>query len=334
MKKVSLLVYEDAVLVAVSAVMDLLTGTNRLLQETGRPAAFDLELLGEERSIRMRQPAQFHCHRMIEEADQTDLVIIPSFMGEPEMIGRKYSELVEWIGRMHRRGSEVASLCLGSYFLAEAGLLDGKPCTSHWKAIEDMRVRYPMVQLMPDVIVTDQRGIYTSGGAFSSIHVVLYLVEKFCGREVAIAISKNFSIDLHRPGQAHFAVFRGQRDHHDEEIHTIQEWIDRNFREKLTVGQMAGHVHMSRRNFIRRFKKATGNTPLEYLQRMKVEASKKALENGNEPIGSLIYDVGYNDEKTFRSIFKRYTGITPQEYRRRYSRVAVNGRNELSGSVE
>ena len=147
------------------------------------------------------------------------------------------------------------------------------------------------------------------------------LVEKFCGREVGIQVSKRFSLDMDRVSQAHFAVFKGQHEHDDPEILNAQLYIEENFRKDFTIDEIAERSSMSRRNFVRRFKKATNNTPLEYLQRVKVEAAKKGLEKGTENVSSLMYDVGYNDARTFREVFKRHTGLTPRDYRRKYSRA-------------
>jgi transcriptional regulator GlxA family with amidase domain len=321
MKTISLLVYEEAVLSAISGPLDILIGTNRFLQSKDQPAAFRVELVSEKPgNIRLHQPAEFICHKMLTEVSHTDLIIAPAFNGPPQEILQKNRALVEWIKIMRHRGSEVASLCYGSYFLGEAGLLDGKNCTSHWLTIGDMQHRYPKAGVLPDVVITDEDGIYTSGGAFSSLNLVLYLVEKFCGRETGIQISKMFSIDMDRVSQAHFSVFTGQHGHNDNDVLKAQNYIEQNYQNPLTVEEVAEISNMSKRNFIRRFKKATQNTPLEYIQRVKIEAAKKALEKGGENISSLIYNVGYNDAKTFRNVFKRFTGLTPRDYRNKYSR--------------
>lgn len=321
MKIISLLVYEDAVLSAVSGPLDILITTNQILQGMGKPAAFQVELVSEKlKNIQLHQPAQFICHKTLAEATQTDLAIAPAFNGEPDAILEKNRALVEWIKAMRQVGAEIASLCYGSYFLGEAGLLTGKQCTSHWMTVDDMQQKYREAKVLPDAVITDQEGIYTSGGAFSSLNLILYLVEKFCGREVGVQISKMFSIDMDRVSQAHFAVFQGQRGHNDEEILNAQSYIEKNYHTEISVAQVAEQTHMSKRNFIRRFKKATQNTPLEYMQRVKVEAAKKALEKSGQNISSLMYDIGYNDAKTFRTIFKRITGLTPQDYRSKYSR--------------
>lgn len=322
MREVSLLVYEDVVLSNVSAVLDILSRTNRVLEQAGKPPAFKIELVSEQvKNIQLFMPAQFICHRTLDEVKHTDLILVPAFYGDAGTVLKKNENMIDWIGTMSRTGTEVASLCLGSYFLAEAGILSGRHCTSHWMAIEDMQQRYPEIKMLPDTVMTDQDGIYTSGGAFSSLNLILYLVEKFCGRETGILISKVFSIDMDRVSQAHFTVFIGQRQHEDEEILRAQSYIEENYHLPISIEQIAELTNMSKRNFIRRFKSATQNTPLEYLQRVKIESAKKALERSAQDIGTLMYNVGYNDVKTFRSVFKRITGLTPQEYKRKYSRA-------------
>ncbi|HWV68053.1 GlxA family transcriptional regulator [Chitinophaga sp.] len=324
MKTVSLLIYEDAVLSSVSSVMDILVATNRFLAEAGKEPAFKLELVSEKmKNIQLHTPAQFICFKTIDEVKHTDLILAPAFEGSPDTVLEKNKALVNWIRTMHACGTEVASLCLGSYFLAEAGLLNGKSCTSHWMALDDMRNRYPGINILPDKVMTDEDGIYTSGGAFISLNLVLYLIEKFSGREISIQVSKVFSIDMDRYNQAHFAVFQGQRRHEDEGILKAQTYIEQHYDQQISIEQIAGIANMSKRNFVRRFKIATHNTPLEYLQRVKIESAKKELENSALNINTLMYNAGYNDQKTFRQVFKRYTGLTPQEYRRKYSRAGA-----------
>lgn len=321
MKVVSLVIYEEAILSAVAGVLDVFEGANQLLKMAGREPAFKVELVSEKvKHIQLNVPALFFCYKSMEEVKNTDLIIVPAFHGQPDVVLQKNRGIVEWITEMQQLGSEVASLCLGSYFLAEAGMFNGKTCTSHWMAIPDMQQRYPRASVLSDRVITDDDGVYSSGGAFSSLNLVLYLVEKFVGRDVGIQISKMFSIDIDRMNQSHFLVFQGQRRHEDDEILRAQSYIEKNYHLPISIEQIAGQTSMSKRNFIRRFKNATHNTPLEYLQRVKIESAKKALEQNAQNISTLMYDVGYNDLKTFRSVFKKVTGLTPQEYRKKYCR--------------
>ncbi len=201
MKPVYILVHEDVVLSSAAAPLDILTRTNDILQAADRPPAFDVAPVGRQSdTIDLELPASFRCRLTLDAVPaksaghRQSLILVPAFSGEWEQVRERNRAAIEWLGRHYRAGTEVASLCLGSYFLAEAGLLDGKPCTSHWRAIEDMRLRFPKVDFQPDSVVTDQSGIYTGGGAFTSLNLVLYLVEKFCGHEIGVHVAKNFSI--------------------------------------------------------------------------------------------------------------------------------------------
>ncbi|WP_094572802.1 GlxA family transcriptional regulator [Mucilaginibacter xinganensis] len=328
MKEIAILVHEDAVFSTVSGAMDMLIHTNRLFHESGKPLPFKIMLVGEKSSNEyLHHPEPYVGYSNIANMKKPGLIIVPAFYGDRGAIPQKHQMLINWINRMNKSGTEVASLCSGSYFLAEAGLLNGKSCTAHWFDKDDITSRYPAVNFLSDLVITDDCGIYTSGGAFSSLNLVLYLIDKFCGREVGIWASKMFSLDMDRNSQAHFAVFKGQHQHNDDNILKAQHYIEQNHQQQLNIDQIAEYANMSKRNFIRRFKKATQNTPFEYVQRVKIEAVKKELEKGSPNINLLMYDAGYNDIKTFREVFKKITGLTPQDYRKKYSR----GTPELEG---
>lgn len=321
MKNISLLLHENVYTSAIGGVIDLLYGTNQYLLECGRPEAFRLELIGEKaKNVHLDVPAQFICYKTIDEVSRPDLIIIPGFKGDTAAVLHKYEGVVRWITEMHRCGAEIASMCVGSFFLAEAGLLNGKPATSHWAAAGEMRRRYPSVNVQSDRIITDQEGIYTSGGAFAALKLILYLIEKFCGRGTALAISKRYSIDIDYKSQAHFAVFSGQRQHGDEEILRSQSYIEAHYASSLSIDKVSTLCNTGKRNFIRRFKAATHNTPIEYLQRVRIEAAKKVIENEDCSLEEVMERTGYEDIKTFRMIFKRLTGLSPRDYRKRYSR--------------
>lgn len=332
MKNVYILAYEDVILSCAALPIDILSRTNDILRTAGQAPAFQVELVGcKYRNIMLANPVQLICQRTLDEIPPEAghpgvLIIVPAFGSDWEAVLEKNSALIPWLRAHHQAGTELASLCVGSYFLAEAGLLDGRICTSHWGAVDDMRQRFPKIQLQPDSVVTDQQGIYTGGGAFTSLNVILYLVEKFCGHDVGVRISKTFSIHRDHINQAHFSVFRGLNQHGDQAVLQAQNFIENHYDKDISVEAVASRVNMSKRNFIRRFKQATQNTPLEYIQKVKVEAVKKGLESGKQSVQSLMYDVGYNDSKTFRDVFKRITGVTPQAYRKKYGVTAPGSR--------
>jgi transcriptional regulator GlxA family with amidase domain len=231
-------------------------------------------------------------------------------------------DFLPWIRAQHARGAEVASLCIGAFLLASSGLLDGKKCSTHWLFAHDFRRMFPAVTLVTDRIVTEERRVFTSGGANSYWNLLLYLVEKHTDRAMAILAAKFFAIEIDRNNQSAFMMFNGQKGHEDEPIRQAQAFIEDNVAEKIAVDDLASRFAIGRRNFERRFKKATNNTPVEYIQRVKIEVAKKGLESGRKNVNEVMYDVGYSDVKAFRAVFKKVTGLSPVEYKNKYNLAA------------
>ncbi len=257
----------------------------------------------------------------IEDITQTDLIVVSPLSGNLERGVEKNKAFVPWIKNQRiQHDAEIASLCKGAFLLAETGLLNGKTCATHWTAHDLFRQKYPSVTLIPEKIICEDNGIYSSGGAYSILNFTLYLIERLFGRETAIWCSKISEIEFDRISQSAFIIFSGQKDHSDEQIKQAQEFIESHYEEKINIESIATMLHLNTRSFLRRFKKATSNTPLEYIQRVKVEAAKKKLESTTETILEVMYGVGYNDDKAFRNTFKKYTGLSPKGYRAKYNR--------------
>jgi transcriptional regulator GlxA family with amidase domain len=257
----------------------------------------------------------------IDEIDKTDLIIISPISGDLNAEIQENIEFVHWIKKQRiENGAELASLCKGAFLLAETGLVNGKSCATHWTVHDQFKQRYPEVNLIPEKIICEDNGIYSSGGGYSILNFTLYLIERFFGRETAIWCSKVAEIEFDRKSQSRFIIFNGQKDHSDIAIQKAQEYIENSYQEKLSVERIAAKVHLNARSFLRRFKKATFNTPLEYIQRVKIEAAKKQLESTTKSILEVMYFVGYNDEKAFRTTFRKYSGLSPQEYQKKYNR--------------
>jgi transcriptional regulator GlxA family with amidase domain len=259
-----------------------------------------------------------HCHSTIAEVTKADLVIVPAFDGDVLSQMTANSAAAPWVRAMHDGGADVASICTGAFVLAEAGLLDGTTATTHWIAQDLFRQRYPRVRILSEQIVVDHGRVCTSGGATSFLTLTAYLVQKYCGAEAARQMSKIFLIDINKGPQTAYAIFSTQKNHTDRAILEAQEMIERQSSRELSVVELARRVNMSSRNFIRRFKAATGNTPIEYIQRARIEAAKHALESGSDPVDSVATRIGYEDVGSFRSVFKKVTGVSPTEYRKRY----------------
>ena len=286
---------------------------------------FSIDLVGlSHESVSYRDLFQVTPTKTIDEIKRTDLIIVTAISGNLEEEIENNRAFIPWIKNQRiKNDAEIASLCKGALLLAETGLLNGKSCATHWTAHELFRRRYPQVNLIAEKIISEDRGIYSSGGAYSFLNFMLYLIEKYCGRETAIWCSKVAEIEFDRSGQSHFMIFSGQKEHDDESIKQAQTFIEDNYDKKLRIDELADMFAISSRSFLRRFKKATANTPLEYIQRVKIEAAKKRLESSTDNIAQVMYDMGYSDSKAFRYTFKKYTGLSPAEYRRKYNRELV-----------
>jgi transcriptional regulator GlxA family with amidase domain len=321
MKHISILVPAQAVLGSIEGPRQVFTEVNRFLAGIGRPPAFQVQLVGLARETTAAGGIYtIRAHAVPAEIVRTDLIIIPALDGDLPALVEKNSAFLPWITRQHSAGAEVASLCLGAFILAATGLVDGRQVATHWMAAAGFRALYPQVTLVEDRIITDEAGIYTSGGAFSYLNLILYLVEKYVGRDVAIFMSKAFQIDIGRRSQSPFLVFSGQKDHPDEAIRQAQEYIEQNVDGKITVDELATRFAIGRRNLERRFKKATANTVVEYIQRVRIEAAKMSFETTRDNVNEVMYNVGYTDTKAFRTTFRKLTGMSPIQYRARYQR--------------
>jgi len=324
MKNVAILVPETAVIEAVADPRYCFTAVNEFLKSAGEPPLFRVQLVGLTKEVKVADGIfSIHTDATLASAQKPDLIIIPAVSGNMEQAIRLNKDFVPWIVRHYKEGTEVASLCLGAFILASTGLLEGLTCSTHWLFANEFRHLFPDVELVDDKIVTEQSGLYSSGGANSYWNLLLYLVEKYTNRQMAILTAKFFVLDIDRRSQSPFSIFKGQKIHSDNEIIKAQEFIETNYQDKMTVDELCGKVGIGRRTFERRFKKATNNTVLEYWQRVKIEAAKRQLETGRKTVSEVMYEVGYSDTKAFRDIFRKVTSMSPVDYRNKYNREAV-----------
>src|SRR4030095_10253443 len=254
---------------------------------------------------------------------KTNLILIPSLIRDFQKANKGNKLLVDWIAQQYKEGAEIASMCTGAFMLASTGLLDGRNCSTHWSAADNFRTFFPKVILQAEELITDENGIYTNGGGYSFLNLMIYLVEKYYDRQTAIYCSKIFQVEIDRQSQSPFTIFTGQKSHGDEMVKKAQAYIEKNLHEKISVEHLSSKFAVGRRNFDRRFIKATGNTPVEYLQRVKIESAKKALETSRKTVNEVMYEVGYSDVKAFREVFRKITGMSPLEYRGKYNKEAA-----------
>jgi transcriptional regulator GlxA family with amidase domain len=324
MKHVSILVPETAVIEAIADPRYMFTAVNQFLQSAGKPPLFNVQLVGIKKEIKLEKNLfSVHTDQLLDDVKKTDLIFIPALSGDMKTALELNKDLIPWIIDQYKNGAEVASLCIGAFLLASTGLLKGKKCSTHWNSANEFRAMFPDVELVDGSIITEEHGLYSSGGANSYWNLLLYLVEKYTDRATAILGAKFFAIEIDRESQAAFMIFNGQRGHEDADIKKAQEFIEKNFQDKITVDQLADTLAIGRRSFERRFKKATNNTIAEYIQRVKMEAAKRSFESSRKNINEVMFDVGYTDTKAFRTIFKKITGLTPIEYRNKYNKQAV-----------
>lgn len=320
MKHVSILVPETAIPAAIVDPSYMFKAVNEFFKTSGHQPFFDVHLVGLKKEVELNEGSiVIRTDALIQDVKKTDLIIIPAISGDVSIALEKNEGFNEWLVKQHQSGAEIASLCIGAFMLASTGLINGKTCSTHWLFANDFRKMFPEVILSDDKVITEQNGIYSSGGASSYWNLLLYLVEKYTSREMAIMASKFFLLDIEKNSQLPFSIFKGQKDHGDELILSVQEFLENNFQLRISVDDLAEKYNIGRRTFERRFKKATTNTLVEYMQRIKVEAAKKQLENGHKTVNEVMYEVGYTDSKAFRDVFRKNTGMSPVDYRSKYN---------------
>jgi transcriptional regulator GlxA family with amidase domain len=324
MKHISILVPREAVLASVTDPRYMFTAVNDFLIKAGKEPMFEVQLVGLTKEVPFSEGIfTVHTDALLKNIQKTDLIFVPALSGDMKHALQQNAEFIPWIVNQYKKGAEVASLCIGAFMFAATGLLNGKKCSTHWIYANEFREMFPDVTLVDDKIITEEDGLYTSGGANSYWNLLVYLVEKYTNRETAILASKFFAIEIDRKSQSPFIMFSGQKKHEDEPIREAQQYIEANVTEKISVEELAVKFAIGRRHFERRFKKATNNTPVEYIQRVKIEAAKKHLETSRKNVNEVMYEVGYSDTKAFRTIFKKITGLSPIDYKNRYNKNAA-----------
>ncbi len=319
--KITILLFANCSALSALGSYDFFKKANEIALSLGddRKQLFDVEMVGvHSNTVAELDGISLTVHKTINEVEQTDLIIIPGIDCAIDDVIRENSKVIPWIRSNYENGTDLASICTGAFLLAETGLLDGKKATTHWASSDLFKERYPSTSLLIQNIIVDEGRICSSGGATSFLNLVLYLIEKYGGKEVASICSKALLVESRKPNQNSYAIFSPQKSHNDDDILKIQEHIDINYMSPLSVKNLAEILYTSQRTFTRKFKSATGNTPLEYIQRVRVESAKQQLENSNSSINNIINSVGYEDLPSFRKLFSRLVGLSMSQYRRRY----------------
>jgi transcriptional regulator GlxA family with amidase domain len=326
--RISVVATPDSMVSPVSGIFETLKSAGAMAapedRDGQRGEPFEVEIVSE-RAGTIEGPSglTINAQRSVGEVDRTDVVIVPSMALDEEvdwMPGR-YPALVAWIRTMHDRGATVCSACSGGMLTAETGLLDGHEATTHWVTEAYFREHHPDVVLRLDeaLVVSGEGGRLVTSGAATAWHdLAMYLVARHVGPATAQALARFHLVQWHRGGQGAYQVFDPGTDHGDAVVLAAQRWIADNYAVAAPVAEMVRRSGLSSRTFKRRFRAATGETTISYVQRIRVERAKRGLETGSVPIEEISWAVGYEDAASFRRLFKRVTGLTPGEYRRRF----------------
>lgn len=305
-------------LLSVAAILDVFESVNKFCKADGQEPAFCLHVISQQNAGTLFNQ---YTLQPLDNGQKYDLILVPAFgIDDMQAAISDNNACMQWLRSQYEQGTAIGSVCTGAFLLAASGLLDQRNATTHVSAAAAFAAAFPSVHLQENAVVTQDQGVYTSGGATSTFHLLLRIIENYCGRDMSIRIAKYFAIDMDREQQTYFATFEPRTTHHDELVSQLQQRIQKDFSQVSTIEELLNDIPASRRNLARRFKTITGTTPIEYLQRTRIEAAKKILEQATGGVLESMVASGYSDEKAFRQLFKKTVGMTPSAYRSKYNK--------------
>jgi transcriptional regulator GlxA family with amidase domain len=320
MKQLGILLTNRYRLLSVAAILDVFESVNRFYIADKKDPVFNITLFCAD-GLNKDKAIEFNGHQVqsIYTSATQNLIFIPAF-GSADIVqaideNHKY---IPWLQQQFKAGAELACVCTGAFLLGATGLLNGRPATTHVDACKQFATAFPTVKLQADKVVTGDGGLYTSGGSTSSFHLMLHLLQKYCGKDIAARTAKLFSIDMDREHQTYFSTFSPLQVHNDNLVTMAQQRIEADYQSTGTIEELIKEIPGSRRNIARRFKQVTGITPIEYLQKTRIEAAKKLLIETNQQMTEVMLNSGYSDPKAFRKIFRKTVGMTPTGYREKF----------------
>ena len=320
---IAILALDGAVYSSIVGPMDVFSVANVLRETNGLQAFARVRVL----KLGRRQPLSFnririHTHGRIDTDDRFDVIIVPAMMQVSEtQVPPGPPQLVVWLRRQHARGACLSSVCAGSFMLAQTGLLDGRSATTHWNLADQFSESYPRVRLQPQKMLIDEHDLITAGGVTAYFDLALHLVRRFDSADLAAGCSKFLLIDPRRSSQSPYQAGQFRKSHADSAVLELQEYLEQHFSDHLTLEQMSRTAGLEQRTLLRRFRKATGDSPVLYLQRIRIEAARRHLELSQDSIEEIAWKVGYEDGSSFNRLFKKITGMSPGGYRKKFSLV-------------
>jgi transcriptional regulator GlxA family with amidase domain len=319
MKQIGVLLTKNYKLLSIAAILEVFETVNQYDRAAGNPESFKIDILTDEQTAITEKEAFGYALQSLASATTMDIILIPAFTSSDMQATLTANQsCISDLIKQYNNGACIGTFCTGAFLLGASGLLNGKIATTHVDASNGFANAFPAVKLKADKTVTQDGRLYTSGGATSSFHLLLHLVQEFCGKEMSIKIAKVFAIDMDRDKQSYFSTFQPSRNHNDELVASAQEKIESNYHDTATIEELIKDIPSSRRNIVRRFKQITGITPIAYLQQTRIEAAKKLLERTGQQMSEIIFNSGYNDPKAFRKVFKKSVGMTPSQYREKF----------------
>jgi transcriptional regulator GlxA family with amidase domain len=321
--KIGILAYDRCTASMIAGVFDILSFANsQLRSRSKKDDLFEIEIVSETgKTINGFSKFPIQAQRSIKSKHQYNLIYVPGFVGDVDELLLRQKNLVNWLARQYKNGTILAAACNGNFLLAEAGVLDGKRATTHWSLIDVFRKRYKEIALEPEKIIIDNGSVLSAAGVTAYFNLAVFLVERYGSKELALTSAKVFLVDSGRKIQTPYQMYQVPKSHGDEEIISLQDWLEKNFSDNITLEKMMEICHLGKKTLSRRFKNATGETPLVYLQKLRIENAKRLLESKRVSFSEITWKVGYNDVSSFHKVFKSETGLTPIEYRSKFSMV-------------
>ena len=327
MQTVTILGFEYALSSAITGIVDILSMagvTWNFWQHQPTSPKFRVRLASVDGGpVRCLNKMRLDADISFDQVGDDDILVVPTIAGEIDLTLQRNPELIECLREKGGQGSLVVGNCTGVFLLAEAGLLNGKVATTHWAYVEQFKQRYPQVDLKPEQLITTAENVFCSGGGIAWLDMALYLTERFCGHEMAVRTSKSYVIDMGRTYQSSYSALRVRKMHRDDDILNVQNWLEQHCQAEVRIDDLAQRFNMSPRTLARRFKAATGDTPLGYLQTLRLENAKKLLEETTDNISQITMAVGYEDVSSFTKLFRQKTGLTPKDYRNKFQRRSL-----------
>lgn len=322
-KRVGVVIYEHCTASMVSGVLDILSLANNLSQASGGKQLFLLDTISlSGKTVNGFSYFPIHASRSTATKIKYDILYIPGFMGDTDDILNNNKQLIKWVMRQAVKNKTILSAaCNGNFLLAETGLLSNKRVTTHWSVAKMFAARYTTIKLEPEKIIVDEGNLISAAGVTAYFNLGLHIIRRFGSVDMALNCAKVFLVDSGRKIQTPYQMYQSPKNHGDDEITNVQQWLESNFKETVSLDKLTSVGNIGKKTLLRRFKKATGETPLVYLQKIRIENAKRLLESKNMSFSEVTWEVGYNDVSSFHKAFKHETGLTPIEYREKFSLV-------------